>query len=358
MVQAPSVASGLSPFHSTHEVRLEGFIAEARGTCQSSKVVDVSQCVSRASGPPPTQPMQASSASVGAKSKHPFLKLQRYDGSESLETFLLKFQHLAAYLQWNEEDRFHHSYASLDGPAGQVLWELPPHATTADLEHLPQTRFGTQLQAKSFKAKLRTRHRDKGESLQDLYRDISRLIHLAYPGVDNVLVTHVGIESFTAALNNPTLEYEVLKRELLSVEAAANYAIKLEAYLHSLSAYATVSAERGGRQAQSRSRSVFAVTDEEDDSADGTATLLKCIEQLEKQLACAAQGNHGARGSSSRKASSNKEAGACHAAGRGKPVSADGEATRNGPETRPPPLPCLWGTRPLAPGLSKAQGKG
>ena len=43
------------------------------------------------------------------------------------------------------------------------------------------------------------------------YRDICRLIQLAYPGADNVLVTHVGIESFIAALNDPKLEYEVLK---------------------------------------------------------------------------------------------------------------------------------------------------
>jgi len=85
-----------------------------------------------------------------------------------LETFLIKFQHLAAYLQWNEEDRFHHLCASLDGPAGQVLWELPPRTMTADLERLLHTRLGTQLQVESFKAKLRTHRRDKGESLQDL----------------------------------------------------------------------------------------------------------------------------------------------------------------------------------------------
>jgi len=191
--------------------------------------------------------------SVGAKSKHPLLKLQRYNGSERLETFLLKFQHLAAYLQWNKEDRFHHLCASLEEPAGQVLWELPLRAMTADLERLLQTRFGTQLQAEGFKAKLRTHCRDKGESLQDLYRDISHLIQLAYPGANNVLVRHVGIESFIATLNDSTLVYEVFKREPPSLKAAANYAIKLEAYLHSLSAHATVSAERGGRHAQSRS---------------------------------------------------------------------------------------------------------
>ena len=92
---------------------------------------------------------------MGAKSKHPLLKLQHCDVSESLETFLLKFQHLAACLQWNKEDRFHHLCANLDGPASQVLWELPPRARTANLQCLLQTRFGTQLQAESFKAELR-----------------------------------------------------------------------------------------------------------------------------------------------------------------------------------------------------------
>jgi len=98
------------------------------------------------------------------------------------------------YLKWNEKDRFHHLCASLEGPAGQVLWELPPGAMTADLERLFQTRFGTQLQAESFRTKLCIRRRNKGESLQDLYRDISRLLQLAYPGTDSSLVNHVGIE--------------------------------------------------------------------------------------------------------------------------------------------------------------------
>ena len=82
-VRAPSVASGLSSFNS---------ITEAHGACQSSNVVDVSQCVSGTSDPPPTQPTQAGNASMGAKSSHLLLKLQCYDGSKSLETFLLKFQ--------------------------------------------------------------------------------------------------------------------------------------------------------------------------------------------------------------------------------------------------------------------------
>jgi len=156
-VLGPSNAASLSSFNSIPKARIDGFIAEARGTCQSAKVVDVSQCVSGTSGPPPAQPMQAQDASVSGKSSKSLLKLQCYDGSGSLETFLVKLQHLAAYMKWNKDDWFHHLCTSLEGPAGQVLWELPHNATTADLERLLQTWFGTELQAESFRAELCTR---------------------------------------------------------------------------------------------------------------------------------------------------------------------------------------------------------
>jgi len=83
-----------------------------------------------------------------------------------------------------------------------LIWELLTCATTANLERLLQTRFGTQLQAESFKSKLRTRRRAEGETLQDLYRDISRLIQLGDPGAGDKLVKYVDVESFVAALND------------------------------------------------------------------------------------------------------------------------------------------------------------
>jgi len=50
------------------------------------------------------------------------------------DTFLTKFQCMA---------RFHHLCASLEGAVGQVLGDIGPRATTADIIHLLQTRFGT-----------------------------------------------------------------------------------------------------------------------------------------------------------------------------------------------------------------------
>ena len=51
----------------------------------------------------------------------------------------------------------------------------------ADIIRLIQTRFGTQLQVQRFKAELHARRRAPGESLQQRYQDIRRLVTLAYP---------------------------------------------------------------------------------------------------------------------------------------------------------------------------------
>jgi len=119
---------------------------------------------------------------------HSFIKLQAYDGTGSLETFLMKFCHMANYLQWDDEDTFHHLSASSELVAVHVLWDISPRAMMADLSCLLQTMFCTQLQAECFKAELHARRRAQGESLQSLYQDICMLVTLAYISAEASLV--------------------------------------------------------------------------------------------------------------------------------------------------------------------------
>ena len=63
----------------------------------------------------------------------PTLKLGSYDGSTCLETFLAKFQNCAEYYRWGKADRLFHLRAALEGRAGNVLWEIKPHTTAAEL---------------------------------------------------------------------------------------------------------------------------------------------------------------------------------------------------------------------------------
>jgi len=78
----------------------------------------------------------APAAMTGVKAGRPLHKLEPYDGSESLDTFLLKFRRMADYLRWDEEDTFHHLCASLRGAARQVLWDVRSHETTTDVVRL------------------------------------------------------------------------------------------------------------------------------------------------------------------------------------------------------------------------------
>jgi len=67
----------------------------------------------------------------------------------------------------------YHLCGSLEGAAGQVLEGLPTDAKTTDVIKL--------LQAERFKAELLARRRRTDETLQHLYREVSRLVSLAYP---------------------------------------------------------------------------------------------------------------------------------------------------------------------------------
>ena len=85
-----------------------------------------------------------------------------------------------------------------------------------------------------FKAELLARRRRPVEILQHLYREISRLVSLAYPSEETRFSDHVGKEAFIRALNDGPLQMEVMKGEPSNLETALNYATKYEAYEHSL----------------------------------------------------------------------------------------------------------------------------
>jgi len=86
-------------------------------------------------------------------------------------------------LAMDDDDAMYHLCGSLEGATGQVLEGLSTDAKTMDVIKLLQTRFGTKLQAERFKAELLARRHQPDETLQHLYREISRLVSLAYPSL-------------------------------------------------------------------------------------------------------------------------------------------------------------------------------
>jgi len=232
--------------------RMAGFNAEARGTSmQGTDIVYVSPSATGSSSQPPMQSTSSASAGGREKPETPFVKPQRFDGCGSLDTFLLQFEQLSEYVRWGERERHYHLGASLVGPACQVLVELPATGSTStDVIQLLQSKFGTKLHAESFQAKLKAWRRKEGETIQDLYRNISRLLQLAYPGENIKSVEHSAVDAFITALNDRPMEFEVMKLRPTTLQEAADCATRLEAYAETVRNRPAVAAERGNGKSQ------------------------------------------------------------------------------------------------------------
>ena len=205
----------------------------------------------------------------------PQVRLGMYRGESCLETFLVKFEDISSYMRWTEEDRLFHLRASLDGVAGQILWDAGPQTSTASVIRLLRARFGNEHQAERFRAELRSRRRQKGESLQKLYNDVCRLLALACPGPANATSTIVGRDAFIDSLGNQTLRVRILERKPKTIEDALNVASRLEAYDRPISEFYD-----DEEQSKGRGRQLRQVTDRR----DVDHVVNEDMEHLKKQL--------------------------------------------------------------------------
>ena len=141
------------------------------------------------------------------------IKTDKYDGTTPLETFVAKFDNTASYCKWSESDRLYHLKASLIGQAGEVLWGLTPETTEKEIFELLRNRYGNVNQTERFRAELDARRRQPGETVQDVYNDIRRLLALAFPKQAGEMVEFLGRAAFLKALNDPQLTMRVMDQQ-------------------------------------------------------------------------------------------------------------------------------------------------
>ena len=195
----------------------------------NSRRVVVSESAKNIIGATGGQNHDESSAS-GRSKVPPTIKLSSFDGSSPLASHLAKFENCSGYYQWNARERLCHLKSSLDGQAGQVLWQLPKEATEADLISLLRNRWGDENQAERFRAELASRRRKPGESAQAVYNDIRRLLALSFPGESGNILEVIGRDSFLTALNDPALRIRVLDQRPVTLDDALNAVCRMEAY--------------------------------------------------------------------------------------------------------------------------------
>jgi len=144
---------------------------------------------------------------------------------------LAKFSNVSRYCNWDDSDKLFHIGTALEGPAGQVLWDVGPQTSFDGVVSLLQSRFGHKNQAERFRAEVRARRRKPGETLQELYQDLCRLFALAYPHEPHTAASSLmARDAFLDALNDDRLRVDILQWEPETLKAALNLACKYEAF--------------------------------------------------------------------------------------------------------------------------------
>jgi len=110
------------------------------------------------------------------------LKLGTFNWSTCLKTFLTKFDNCSDYYEWTEKEKLCHLRASLEGPAGQVLWDAGQQSSVNEVVRLLKNRFESLNEEERYRSELKARRRRREESLQSVYQGVRRLMALAFPG--------------------------------------------------------------------------------------------------------------------------------------------------------------------------------
>ena len=165
----------------------------------------------------------------GTPNKEPksTIKVDEFDGTTSIENFLLNFEYTTRYNQWQDNDEAAHLAAALTGSAGLVLWNLT-ELTYDELVKRLRLRYGSAEQMEKSRHELRTRRLRRGEGLQELAQDVERLAALAYPDHPQVTRKLLGVQDFIEALGDEELIFKVREREPPTLQGALNIVMKLE----------------------------------------------------------------------------------------------------------------------------------
>ncbi len=210
-----------------------------------------------------------------------WIKCDKYDGTVALDIFLCQFYTCAEYNGWTEVDKLAQLKAALKGRAAQIL--LGCAGVTLSFTELVaklQAQFGTAEQSAQFRIQLRMRRRARGESLQDLYLDVSRLVTLAYPGPRTELGDSLAVEAFIDSLDDGEFEEKMLGRGPKDLDAAFKIALQLESQQRGRR---STDHQRGGGRAQPRNTNVISATTSDSDIIQEMRRLLEAADKRHDQ---------------------------------------------------------------------------
>ncbi|KAJ8359662.1 hypothetical protein SKAU_G00161870 [Synaphobranchus kaupii] len=158
------------------------------------------------------------------------LKLPRFNGTASLESYLAQLELAAQLASWTPEQTAGHLALALEGPALEAILDLPP-AERQNLQALTaalQRRFTQHRSAEASREKLLSRYRCEEESWGKVAADVQRYAREAYPEFDAAAQEKLALHAFLRALTPERLRDHVSLAQPGSISEALSMTTRAE----------------------------------------------------------------------------------------------------------------------------------
>ena len=129
---------------------------------------------------------------------HARVKPQLYDGLTDIDEYLTQFNIVAEINQRSSQTKALHLASSLTGSARSLLSELDyEHSrNVSELVTALQSRFGTVNKTELYRAQLKNRLSQKGETIPELAQNIRKLTIQSYPAANSDLIDTLALDHF------------------------------------------------------------------------------------------------------------------------------------------------------------------
>ena len=172
--------------------------------------------------------------------RKPIVMPGKYDGSSPLWEYLDHFKLVAQVNCWSSNESALYLGVSLEGPARRLLHgiDLAARDGYARLVSALERRFQPRDQQVIYRARLKSRRQQKGESVSQLGDAIEQLVRQAYPSADSYTLGELCKDYFTAALSTSQHRQWVHQSRPTTFTATVAAALHAEAYFTAEEEYA------------------------------------------------------------------------------------------------------------------------
>ena len=189
----------------------------------------------------------------------PKFKPPTYRGDIDVELFIHQFCEVMTANQWSGRDATLHLRACLEGSTAECGRGQTVDEIIANL----RARYG--LSAKQARDKLSTIRKKAAQSFHDLGAEITKLVHIAYPRLDEAFHTETSLEVFNRALHHRSMQQHLLARPHTTISEAVRIA---EEFL----------------QVESGKTSLAVMSTEQEPEEDSNSEIKKMIKEMQELI--------------------------------------------------------------------------